>query len=251
MKRLKHILDAVDTVSLFEDNPIPMWIFRETGQEIISVNRAAVSIYGYSANKFTRKRISELYPKGDRELFLKLFSGDISEIQDMGVWRHRTADGSLLNVDIRYQPIRHANESGLWLVIALPVDRQADLSVIKKHKNMGMYRFLKKTNPTEEDLKWLKNIYNYVLEHLDETITIDELSVSTTQSSRSLNRSCNELTGFPPLQLVQQIKFGRVRLYYEAGLLKNPGEMAEMIGYTDTSYFLQKYKELFGMALKS
>jgi PAS domain S-box-containing protein len=246
MKRLEYILDAIDTVSLFEENPIPMWIIEEEGLQIISVNKAAVKIYGYSADEFTGMRIVDLYPPSDKKLFELIHDAKKMDSSDRSIWRHIKADNSLIHVDFRYQPLQKKDSEQLWLMMALPVNQKADMLEIEKYRHMGIYKFLKKREATQAEFLWLKKVYDFVLHRLDKSISNGDLGVHMSQSSRTLNRTCNDITGISPSQLIQEIKFGRVRLCQEAGLVKNATEMAKMAGFTDQYYFTKKYKEVFG-----
>lgn len=242
-------MDALDTVSFFEENPIPMWIIREPDLHIVSANNAAVKIYGYTMEEFAKMCIIELYPSSDKEIFKYIHDTGELDGSDRRIWRHLKADGGILNVDFRYQAIHKKNDEQMCIMMALPVDRKADMYEIKKYRHMGMYGFLKKESASESELNWMEKIYDLVLGQLDKSFSIEDLASQMSQSTRTLNRNCKDLTGLTPSQLVQQIKFGRVRFCYEAGLVRKTEEMAKMIGYSDSYYFIQKYKDIFGTSL--
>ena len=49
---------------LFDNNPMPMWVFDAESKEFLSVNDAAVQHYGYSRATFLRMKLHEIWPRG-------------------------------------------------------------------------------------------------------------------------------------------------------------------------------------------
>ncbi len=47
---------------LFENNPLPMWIYDPESLRFLAVNRAALEKYGYSLEEFRAMRITEIRP---------------------------------------------------------------------------------------------------------------------------------------------------------------------------------------------
>ena len=50
---------------LFDNNPMPMWVFDAGTTEFLSVNDAAVQHYGYSRATFLRMKLQEIWPKDE------------------------------------------------------------------------------------------------------------------------------------------------------------------------------------------
>ncbi|HEY6977702.1 MAG TPA: PAS domain S-box protein, partial [Chitinophagaceae bacterium] len=85
---------------LFDNSPLPMWVFSKTDFSIIDVNEAAVQHYGYSRDEFLQMNIKDLRPSEDVEQFLEKFFMPDTEGNYLGLWRHRKKDGTLINVEI-------------------------------------------------------------------------------------------------------------------------------------------------------
>ena len=49
---------------LFDNNPMPMWVFDAETMGFLSVNDAAVQHYGYSRATFLRMKLQEIWPQG-------------------------------------------------------------------------------------------------------------------------------------------------------------------------------------------
>src|SRR3569833_708903 len=47
---------------LFEQNPVPMWVFDSQSQRFLAVNRAAFERYGYSEEEFLSMTIAVIRP---------------------------------------------------------------------------------------------------------------------------------------------------------------------------------------------
>jgi diguanylate cyclase (GGDEF)-like protein/PAS domain S-box-containing protein len=83
---------------LFDNNPMPMWVFDADTMDFLSVNDAAVQHYGYAREKFLGMKLHEIWPQDEwaphsqalREL------GDV--YHSTRDWRHIKADGSEIHV---------------------------------------------------------------------------------------------------------------------------------------------------------
>ncbi|MHB1429389.1 MAG: PAS domain S-box protein [Rhodocyclaceae bacterium] len=85
---------------LFEANPHPMWVYDLETLAFLAVNDAAVRQYGYSRGEFLGMTIKDIRPAEDIPRLLE----NVAHVSDggdqAGVWRHRTKDGRLLDVEI-------------------------------------------------------------------------------------------------------------------------------------------------------
>jgi diguanylate cyclase (GGDEF)-like protein/PAS domain S-box-containing protein len=83
---------------LFDNNPMPMWVFDTDTTRFLSVNDAAVQHYGYSRDRFLRMKLQEIWPREEWETHyqaLQQIGG--SHYSDRN-WRHLKADGSEIQV---------------------------------------------------------------------------------------------------------------------------------------------------------
>jgi two-component system sensor histidine kinase/response regulator len=87
--------------SLFQANPLPMWIYDLETLAFIEVNDAAVSHYGYRREECLAMTIADIRPRDDKPLLLATVArADAGTIDHAGVWRHRQKDGSIIDVEI-------------------------------------------------------------------------------------------------------------------------------------------------------
>ncbi len=85
---------------LFENNPVPMWVYDLQTWRFLEVNEAAVAHYGYSRDEFLRMRITDIRPAEDTAVLLDDLEKERERLQHSGQWRHCRKDGSLIEVQI-------------------------------------------------------------------------------------------------------------------------------------------------------
>ena len=57
--------------SLFEGNPVPVWVMDEETLEFLAVNQAAVRKYGYTREEFLSRTIADMQVAEDRPLVVQ------------------------------------------------------------------------------------------------------------------------------------------------------------------------------------
>jgi len=83
---------------LFDNNPMPMWVFDAETAEFLGVNDAAIQHYGYAREKFLGMKLDDIWPEDER-ITHKEALVDIGEsYQSTRNWRHVKADGSEIQV---------------------------------------------------------------------------------------------------------------------------------------------------------
>ena len=95
---------------LFEKNPMPMWIMSTTTFDILDVNDAAVSHYGYSKEEFLKLNATALRPEEDIPKFLGMVPKQLKRRKKHGIWRHKKKDGTVFMADMITDNIIYKNE---------------------------------------------------------------------------------------------------------------------------------------------
>ena len=85
---------------LFEANPHPMWVYDLETLAFLAVNDTAVRRYGYSREEFLGMTIKNIRPPEDVPALLENVAQVSEGLDEAGVWRHRTKDGTLIEVEI-------------------------------------------------------------------------------------------------------------------------------------------------------
>ncbi|QGY46598.1 PAS domain S-box protein [Maribellus comscasis] len=85
---------------MFENNPQPMLIYDLETLEFLTVNRAAIDHYGYSADEFLSMTIKDIRPPEDIDALLDDVEKTYKVYNNAGEWRHLKKNGELLYVEI-------------------------------------------------------------------------------------------------------------------------------------------------------
>lgn len=83
---------------LFDNNPMPMWVFEAQTKEFLSVNDAAVQHYGYSRATFLRMKLHEIWPEDEWDSHAEALERIGDTYHSSRNWRHLRADGSEIEV---------------------------------------------------------------------------------------------------------------------------------------------------------
>ncbi len=87
--------------TLFESNPLPMWVYDLETLAFLEANDAAIAHYGYSREEFLSMTIADIRPTGDRPALLAAVAQASSQpVGKASIWKHRRKDGSLIDVEI-------------------------------------------------------------------------------------------------------------------------------------------------------
>lgn len=105
---------------LFENNPLPMWLYDLETLYFLAVNESAVQHYGYTREEFLAMTLKEIRPVEEITKMLK--SADAGRAEKLGAseWRHRRKDGSIIQVEIMSRPLVF-NGRAVRLVLALDI----------------------------------------------------------------------------------------------------------------------------------
>jgi hypothetical protein len=86
---------------LFDANPNPMWVYAPETLAFLTVNEAAIRLYGYTKDEFLAMTIKEIRPPEDVPVLVEKLAHLPGQIGDSdGPWRHRRKDGTAFDVEI-------------------------------------------------------------------------------------------------------------------------------------------------------
>lgn len=108
---------------LFEQSPLPMWIYDPESLKFIEVNKAAIKHYGYSAEEFENMTLFDIRPPEEREKLLKYFEKDRELFHLPESWQHQKKNGEKILVEISSSPIDYFG-SQYYLILATDVTQQ-------------------------------------------------------------------------------------------------------------------------------
>ncbi|HKB81087.1 MAG TPA: EAL domain-containing protein, partial [Thermoanaerobaculia bacterium] len=112
--------------TLFEGNPLPMWVYDFETLQFIAVNDAAVQVYGFSRDEFLQMSIAEIRPPEElprmRETLAQLHDRDRNRI-----FRHRRKDGTIFDAEITsFEFVSGGRRTRLVIAIDVTERRRAE-----------------------------------------------------------------------------------------------------------------------------
>ena len=84
---------------MFDNSPVPKWMYDVHSLRFLEVNATAVREYGYSREEFLAMTLKDIRPEEDVPRLLALPRAEPG-VQGFGVWRHQKKDGSIINVEV-------------------------------------------------------------------------------------------------------------------------------------------------------
>jgi len=85
---------------LFEDNPLPMWVWEHASLRFLAVNNAALEKYGYSREQFLALTLRDTIRTSDWSAIDRIVRGDDQKLRAGLRARHAKADGTVFDVEI-------------------------------------------------------------------------------------------------------------------------------------------------------
>ena len=116
--------EPVEQELLFEQHPLPSWIYDLDTLRFLAVNAAAVEQYGYTREEFLGMTLADIRPGEDVGTLMNNVVAHSGGFQDSSTWRHRRKDGTILRVRIVSRSVRYRGREAR-LVAASDVREQA------------------------------------------------------------------------------------------------------------------------------
>src|SRR5215211_695401 len=119
--------------TLFQNNPLPCWIFDVHTLQFLEVNAAAISNYGYSKEEFLNLTILDIqHPDNIGELKRMAAIPRPQNTYFLNDWKHRTKDGSIIFVDLRINIINYHGRAAKMVVAHDVTDKVATENELRK-----------------------------------------------------------------------------------------------------------------------
>ncbi|MFD2245475.1 PAS domain S-box protein [Pontibacter ruber] len=136
-ERLKLELDLSESQRqykmLFDNNPLPMWLFDQHSLRFLEVNEAAEKEYGFTRDEFLASSILEICPPADKERLLKRLGSSGKHDSIGGNWQHMRKDGSTFTVETRSEALPEIGEYHPRVVVTVNIeDRVQAMQMVQK-----------------------------------------------------------------------------------------------------------------------
>jgi PAS domain S-box-containing protein len=86
---------------LFENSPLPKWVFDLETRRFVAVNAATLAFYGYSREEFHAMSITDIRPPDEVQPLLDVVAAPsvAGSFKSSRIWRHRKKDGTIVLVE--------------------------------------------------------------------------------------------------------------------------------------------------------
>lgn len=142
MRNLQHLRESEERYrELFNNNPMPMWVFDAETLCFLEANSAAVQHYGYNQKEFLTRSLADLRLDGDRALLVR----EVEAVQQSGdgitkgILQHVKKSGEIIFVDMAWHWIRYKDKPAV-LALANDVTERMKLEHELNEQRMNRQR---------------------------------------------------------------------------------------------------------------
>ncbi len=111
---------------LFEQHPRPMWVYDLETLRFLEVNDCATERYGFTRDEFLSMTIADIRPEEDAQKLLAYLQVESPDQNYAGIWRHRTKDGEIIDVEVTTHTLDFRGRRG-GLVMAQDISERMRL----------------------------------------------------------------------------------------------------------------------------
>jgi diguanylate cyclase (GGDEF)-like protein/PAS domain S-box-containing protein len=109
---------------LFDDNPVPMFLYEPRTWRVIAANRAAIAHYGYSAFQMDGMSVLQIYDLDEQEALRRARDSENDPRLPEGVWRQRKASGAPVEAAIFCRELDHGGRPTMLLACVDVTERR-------------------------------------------------------------------------------------------------------------------------------
>lgn len=118
---------------LFQNSPIPKWVYDLEEFRFQDVNQTAIAHYGYSREEFLSMTLSDIRPKEDITKLLEIQKtvNDREGVLYFGIFNHLKKDKTIIKVEVAGQKISYLGKDCMMVVCNDVTEREMALELIK------------------------------------------------------------------------------------------------------------------------
>jgi len=211
---------------LFDQNPMPMWLFDTETLEILAANESAVDHYGYTKKELLGMTIRDIRPQDEIPRLEKFVAEAGPGRERAGIWKHKKKDGTIILVEI----FTH------------------DTVIDNRHCRLALVNDLTDKLDAEDALRESEERLRKISEGIFEGIVITENGVvieSNNQVAEMLGYDPEEIVGKSVMEFVapewknfvlEKIKTGSEGRYAHESVRKDGSNILVEVQGTNTTY---------------
>ncbi len=165
---------------LFELNPNAMWVFDQDSLKFLTVNQAALKLYGYSSQEFAGMTPKDIRPPEHVPRFLTMLERQKrTRAACLGVWRHCRKDGSEFDVEITQSCIQFRGRPARLAVMSDVTERRrAEMQLRRsRHEHRFLARVGQRLLGSEDPRRVIHEVCQAVMTFLDCHVFFNYLAV--------------------------------------------------------------------------
>jgi len=121
---------------LFDNNPVPMWVYDTQTLRFLAVHDAAVTAYGYTPTEFLAMTIRDVRPAEDADAVVERVRGLPNGYHQTGKWAHRRKDGTVFPVEITSHSLVLDGHDARLVLITDITERQRTEEALRKSEKL-------------------------------------------------------------------------------------------------------------------
>ncbi len=90
--------------SLFDASPLPMWVLDRVNLRFLKVNKAAIELYGYTEEEFSKMTVKDLWVPGQDDIINPIISENQNDFFQVKL-SHYKKNGDLIHVNVNSNPV--------------------------------------------------------------------------------------------------------------------------------------------------
>jgi hypothetical protein len=150
--------------SLFENNPLPMWVYDCHTLAFLDVNDAAIKRYGYMRAEFLSMTIKDLRPADTIPALLDNLAHLPEDFEAADIWRHLKKDGAVIDVEVTSHAIEYAGRQARLVLANEVTQRLRAEAEIRRFNEELEQRVVERTAQLETANRELES-FSYSVSH--------------------------------------------------------------------------------------
>ncbi|HKN67902.1 MAG TPA: PAS domain S-box protein, partial [Gemmatimonadaceae bacterium] len=122
---------------LFDNNPVPMWVYDIHTLRFLAVNNAATKNYGYTRDEFLARTIADVRPNNDAPAVAERVRTLPRGYNQTGLWRHQKKDGTVFPVEITSHSLEFDGHDARLVLITDITERQRAEEALRKAEKLA------------------------------------------------------------------------------------------------------------------
>ena len=125
--------------TLFQNNPIPLFVYDRTTLAFLAVNDTAIHQYGYSEQEFLSMMLPDIHPQEEKPVVLQTVKTGFESIRYPGPLHHQKKDGTIIDVELTTHDLMFDEKfARLVMIINITERKQVEEALLEEQHLVNM-----------------------------------------------------------------------------------------------------------------